>query len=258
MFVVDRRHQRVARGVAPGLTERARRRGPHAPEPSPRNAAASAAMPAGSGSWPSARAAATRSTASRATASWRRHSGRILLEADRLQDDVAGIEDHLRRARGQAKLERVRRFGHADALVALAAVDLEAHRRRELERRRLGRDRLLLGDAQRPDLPILVPLPAPLQLGMAGPRDPAVEQLVDVPPARLLDGAGEVPRLDRAVGVLAGVEADRRQKRGVAQLVPQHVQDASALLVEVRVEQVDRLVVLPADDGALIAPASVR
>ena len=53
---------------------------------------------------------------------------------------------------------------------------------------------------------------------------------------------------------LPRVEADRPPEGGVAQLVPQHVEDASALLVEVRVEQVNRLLVLPADDGALIAP----
>ena len=246
-----RRRAGSDRARAPPRPARPRTRRPATP---PRGAA----MPAGSGSWPSARAAATRSTASRATASCRRHSAGFFSRRIDFRTTSPGIEDHLGRARGQVKLEGVRRFGHADALVALAAVDLEANRRRELERRRLGRDRLLLGEAQRPDLPILVPLPAPLELGVARPRDPAVEQLVDVAPGRLLDGAREIPRLDRPVRVLAGVEADRPPERGVAQLVPQHVEDASALLVEVRVEQVDRLLVLPADDGTLIAPGLVQ
>ena len=200
----------------------------------------------------------TRSIASRAAASCRRHSAAVLLEPDRLQHDVARIEDHLRRSRGQAQLERVRRFRHADAFVVLAPVDLEADRGRELERRRLGRDRLLLRDPEGAQLAVVVPLPASLQLGMARPCDPAVEQLVDVAPGRLLDGAREIPRLHRAVRVFAGVVRDRAPERGVAQLVPQHVQDAPAFFVEVRVEQVDRLVVLSADDRTLVAPRLVQ
>jgi multidrug efflux pump len=48
----------------------------------------------------------------------------------------------------------------------------------------------VLGDAQGPELAILVPLPAPLELGVPRARDPAIEHLVDAAPGRVLDGAG--------------------------------------------------------------------
>ena len=77
--VGERGHQRVARVLASGLAERARRGGAHAPERivaqragQRRDARRDRAGPA------SARAAATRSTASRAAASCRRHSAALL------------------------------------------------------------------------------------------------------------------------------------------------------------------------------------
>ena len=44
-----------------------------------------------------------------------------------------------------------------------------------------------------------------------------------------------------------------RQNSVVAELAPQHVQDEAALFVEVAVEEIDRRLVVPADDGPLVA-----
>ena len=55
-----------------------------------------------------------------------------------------------------------------------------------------------------------------------------------------------------------GVELERAPEQVVAQLVAQHVQDAAALFVEVAVEDVDRLLVLPADHRPLVAARFVQ
>ena len=61
-------------------------------------------------------------------------------------------------------------------------------------------------------------------------------------------------RVSTEPGVLARVVADGAPERPVAQLVPQHVQHASPLFVEVGVEEMNRLVVLPADHRPLVTP----
>ena len=259
VLVVERRQQRVARVVAPGLAERARRGAPARPRSrSPRSAAASAATPAGSASSPSARAAATRSIASRAAASCRRHSAAFF-----------SSRSTSARRRPGSKITCVGRAGrrnsnvcvasrHVDALVVLAAVDLEAHRGGELEQRRLGVIVCFCAMRSVPTLRSSSHSQRPSSSGWPGARDPPVEKLVDVAPGRLLDGARQIARLDRAVRVLARVVARapsrsaRRRARGAACAARARPSRRGG------VEDVDRLVVLPADDRPPVAPGLVR
>ena len=89
---------------------------------------------------------------------------------------------------------------------------------------------------------------------MAGAVDhPLAEEPVDVLAGRLLDRAREVARLDEPVAVLAEVVRERLVERVVAEHVAQHVQHATALLVEVVIEDVDRLVEQLRRDRAAVA-----
>ena len=93
-----------------------------------------------------------------------------------------------------------------------------------------------------------------VELGMARAVDhPLAEEPVDDLAGRVLDGAREVARLDDAVAMLAEVVSERLVERVVAEHVAQHVQDAAALLVQVVIEDVDRLVVELGRDRAAIA-----
>jgi len=60
-----------------------------------------------------------------------------------------------------------------------------------------------------------------------------------VPASRLLDGADQVTRLDRATRVTLTIEAQGAPEVVLAQLVAQHVQHATALLVQVSIEEID-------------------
>ena len=225
---------------------------------SPRSAVASAAMPAGSGSWPRARAAATRSIASRAAASCRRHSAAFFSSRIDFNTTSPG-----------SKITCVGRAGRrsSNACVASETLTRSSCSRPSISKRTAAEN--LNGGASGvigcfcairsvPSLRSSSHSQRPSSSGWPGPRDPAVQQLVDVAPGRLLDGAREIPRLHRSVRVFAGVVRDRAPERGVTQLVAQHVDDAAAFFVQVGVEQVDRLVVLPADDRPLVAPGLVQ
>ena len=63
----------------------------------------------------------------------------------------------------------------------------------------------------------------------------------------------EIARLDDAPRVFLQVGADRAPEELVAELGAEHVQDEPALLVEVAIEDVDRRVVVLADDGPAVA-----
>ena len=102
-------------------------------------------------------------------------------------------------------------------------------------------------------LVLVVPAILDLELGMPGLEHPLLEEAIGVPAGRLVDGARQIARLDRAAGVLGDVVADRLPEARVAQLGAQHVQHAAALFVQVAIEDVDRLVVDVGDDRPAVA-----
>jgi hypothetical protein len=135
------------------------------------------------------------------------------------------------------------------------AVDHQLDRDRQPEQRRRALDGLDLLDPHLAQPGRAIPAGRDLELGVAGPGDPLVEEAVEGAPGGLGDGAREVAGLDRAVAVLDQVVAQARPEAGVAELAPQHVQHPRALLVEVVIEDVDRLVVDPGRDRPPVAVA---
>ncbi len=105
------------------------------------------------------------------------------------------------------------------------------------------------------DLVRLVPAPRRLELGMPGPEDPLVEEPVDPAARDLLDRAAQVVGHDALALVRAAVVPDRLPEEFLAELGAQHVEHPAALLVEVAVEDVDRLVVVLADDRPAVLAA---
>ena len=112
-------------------------------------------------------------------------------------------------------------------------VDLEAHARRELEQRRLGGDRLLLRHAQRADLASSSHSQRASSSGWPAraiqrSKNSSTLRPVASSMARARSRVSTEPR-----ACLRRVVRDRAPERVVAQLVPQHVQHAPALLVQV-------------------------
>jgi hypothetical protein len=101
-----------------------------------------------------------------------------------------------------------------------------------------------------------VPRQPDLELGVTGAvHYPLREEPVEDPAGGVLDRARQIAGLDRAVAVLGQVVAQAGEEAVVAQLAPHHVQDPPALLVQVMIEDVDRLVVELGGDGPAITPA---
>ena len=144
---------------------------------------------------------------------------------------------------------------NTEGLVTLLAADLDAHRGCEfVDLVAL----LLLLHAQRADALVAVPLPGALQLRVAGLVDPLVEEAVQVAAGGFLDGAGQIAGFHRAACVALGIEPDGAPEDRVAELLPEHVQHAAALLVEMAVEKVDGLLELAAHDGPLVLAGLVE
>ena len=176
------------------------------------------------------------------------------LELDALEQPAAHIEAHHLRAIRKREVEALLalREPDAEALRRLLGREIDEHGRVEdLRRVVLGRLRLLDGELRL--LRGIVPLEGDGELGMAGAVDPLVEEGVQVAARRLLDGALEVRRGDVAALVLRDVVPDRLPEERIAQLEAEHVQHPGALLVELPVEEVDRLVVDVVHDGPAIA-----
>src|SRR5262249_37867345 len=133
-----------------------------------------------------------------------------------------------------------------------ARSDLEPQRKLERVRDAIGRVvRLLDLAAQDP----LVPRERHVELDVPGLVDPLLEETPEALPARGLERAHQVARLDDALGVRLQIIADAAPEDLVAELRPQDVKDEPALFVQVPIEQIERRVVILADDRASIAPA---
>src|SRR5262249_53771135 len=121
------------------------------------------------------------------------------------------------------------------------------------EERRVLVGLLLLLDAEAGELPLVVPAVGHLELGVAGLLDPLLEEPVDAAAGGGLDGAREGAGLDDARAVLLPIVRERLPERRVAEDAAQHVEDEAALVVEVVIEDVDRLVVEVGGDRAAVA-----
>ncbi len=105
------------------------------------------------------------------------------------------------------------------------------------------REGLRLLDRDGGDLALVLHLD--VELGVAGPVHPLLEEALQAAAAHLFEGAHEVARLHHPALVAGEVGAHAAEEECVAQLAAEHVQHPAPLLVEVPVEEVDgRLVVL--------------
>ena len=102
-------------------------------------------------------------------------------------------------------------------------------------------------------LGVTIPAIGHREFGVARAIDPLVEETREVAAAGALDRAREIDGLHAALRVGADVLVDRAPPERVAELRPQHVQHATALLIEVAVEEIDRLVIDVGDDGTAVA-----
>src|SRR5690606_5256574 len=109
---------------------------------------------------------------------------------------------------------------------------------------------LLDGDGEQP----LLLAELDLEARVAGALDPLVEEAVEVLAGRRLDRTLEGAGADRVVGVLLEVVAYALPEGVGAELVPQRREHLAALLVEVAVEDVDRLPEAVADDRPAVPP----
>src|SRR5687767_2713149 len=82
--------------------------------------------------------------------------------------------------------------------------------------------------------------------------DQLVEAAAQAPSGHLLERAEEIARLDDPAPVPLQVRADAAPEERVAELTAERVEHETALLVEVPVEQVERSIVVLADDRAAI------
>ena len=125
------------------------------------------------------------------------------------------------------------RVAHLFETLGSAVGHAELDRDRHLEERRVIVDGLRLRYRDGRQLCTCIPFVRDVEVGMAGVQHPLIEERREVQPADLLDGAGEIDRLDVAHGVVGDVARDRLPPQVVAQLRADHVQHARALFVEV-------------------------
>ena len=163
-------------------------------------------------------------------------------EVEGFEHAVRRVDGHERRLRFQRQHEAVRGLRDLDGATHEAVAHLEA----QLQFRAVDRGELLVGllrlrQLHRRLAGVAVPGIFRLELGVPTLPHPLVEEPVDVAAGRLLDRALQVVRQHVAIGVLRDVVVDRRPPRGVAQLIAEHVEDDPALLVEMTVEDLQRL-----------------
>ena len=104
----------------------------------------------------------------------------------------------------------------------------------------------------------IVPRELDLDLGVARAIDQLLEEASEAPAAHFLERAHEVARLDDAACVAVQVASHALPEERVAELGAEHVEHEAALLVEVPIEDVDRRLVVLADDRPAVAAASPR
>src|SRR5215469_5095257 len=83
--------------------------------------------------------------------------------------------------------------------------------------------------------------------------DPLVEKEIEIAARRVVECALQVLRDDILPAVPRAIEVQRLKKKIVADLAPEHVQDETALLVEMAIEQLDRRAIAVAHDGPAVA-----
>ena len=278
----QRASTRPAARVVPELAQRRGHRPPHLGVPVGAGAPASAARASGPRICPSARAAAARTaqngssaSASRqrrlglgrraarpaparpapgpppagAACSWRDPERPRLVQLDRLEDDVA--RDRRSPASGRAGSGSSKVWVRSRTCSVCSAT--RARRPRSAASRRRCRPWspcLLLLEAQPPQPAVVVPAARtpPARGGRALPIHWSKKR-VQVAPGGLLDRPAP-GRASRPTGGRASRRraCSARQNASSPSCVPQHVQHPAALVVQVAVEQLDGLVVLPADD----------
>ncbi len=177
---------------------------------------------------------------------------------------LLGVDDDEARARGDVEREGVRRLIDVPDLAPRGAVlerEVEGEVEGEERSGRLGRAlptaraaaraglRLLDGHGADP----LLELDLDVELGVTGAEDPLLEEALERASAHLFHGAHEIASLDDTLAVAHEVRLDPEPEQRVSELAAEHVKDGAALLVEVAIEDVDRRLVVLADDGALVA-----
>ncbi len=177
-----------------------------------------------------------------------------LVDLARREELVARIEDRLGRFAVEAKMKRLALLDDLDRHVDILVADPEAHARRQPEHAGSRVHVLRLLDHHGRHRGIGIPADRDRELGMAGTVDhPLAEEPIDDLAGRVFDRACEIARLDEPEPMLGQVVRERLPERVVAEMVAQHVQRACALLVEMVIEDVDRLVVQLGRDRAAIA-----
>ena len=88
---------------------------------------------------------------------------------------------------------------------------------------------------------------------MSAAKDPLIEKSAQVSSGRVLDRTNEIDRLDVALRVALDVVPDRSPEPRVAEFAAQHVQHGRALLIEVTVENFDRIAIAIVDDRPPVA-----
>ncbi len=170
------------------------------------------------------------------------------------EHDVPRIEDRLARFACELGQKGLLGLADLDRYVDVGTVDPEPDLGRDPEQRRLGIDVLVLLDRHASDLGRGIPADRDVELGVSGEIDhPLAEEPIDDLAGRILDSAREVARFDEPVAMLREVVRERAVERGIAEQVAQHVKDATTLVVEVGIEDVDRLVVELRRDRPAIA-----
>src|SRR5690606_21030966 len=96
-----------------------------------------------------------------------------------------------------------------------------------------------------------------VEVGMIGAMEGLLEIALETRPADLFEGPHQIAGLDDPVGVPLEIAVHAAPEHGLAELVAQRVQEEAALLVEVAIEDVDRGLVVLADDGPAVAAAAL-
>src|SRR5579885_1220126 len=168
----------------------------------------------------------------------------------------AGIEPH--QFWFEVEQNRYRLLGMLDANAYGALTRARRIRReREIDLANEGRvgivDRLLLFEGNRRRAPLRIVRGRNRELRMTSAKDPLVEESAHVAAGGVFDGPDEVYRLDAAFGIVANVSPYRPPKARIAQFAAKHVQHRRALLVEMAIEELDRIAKPVIHDGTAVA-----
>ena len=174
------------------------------------------------------------------------------LELDVGEHGEVGIDDHEAGSLGAGERDGLGRLFDAVGVPRrFAFFGDHVEDERESEARRVLVDLLGLLDADVQHAAFVLDLH--LEIGMAGPVDPLLEELLEPSARDFFERAHQIACLDDRPGMLLQVRADRAPEHFVAERGAQHVQDEPTFLVEVAIEDVDRRFVILANDGPSVA-----